>query len=78
MAETKYETEYEFDGHIFNSFGQLIEAWKDKRCGLSEAEAKNRMLYWYKKDKGLDPAKSKVIFEGKIRPTGRKFPKKPK
>lgn len=75
MAE-EFEYEYEFEGHIYNNFHELIEAWKDKRWGTSDKQAKSRMLYWYKRDKGLDPKKTKVIFEGTIRPTGRKVRKK--
>lgn len=73
-AET--EVEYEFNGKIYDSFHNLVEDWKDMRFGVSEKDAKNRMLYWYKKDRGLEPTKVIRVFEGTIRPTGRTRPKK--
>lgn len=70
MAKEIYE--FEFDGFMFNNFGELIGRWKDTRWGKTEGEAKSRMLYWYKDKLGKDPKKTKVVFEGIIRPTGRR------
>lgn len=73
--EDFYNHEYEFDGVIYDNFGKVIEAYKAKMSGASEADAKNKMLYVYKRDHGLDPRRARVVFEGTIRPTGRRFPK---